>query len=307
MAICLVTCLFSAVVYTNAGWDLLDASYMVVITLFGIGYSEVHPLTTTALKLQTMVLIVVGGLSGLYSVGGFLQLLTQGEINRALGARKMGWGIRKMKNHIIICGYGRVGQMLATELARKNIPLIVVDKSQQRLNQAAEHGYTTLCGDAACETVLNEAGVTRARSLVCALPEDAVNVFITLTARELNEDVIIIARAECPKTESKLRRSGANHIVLPAAIGAVHMSRIISRTPDSRPDGRKCASALSTSLRAITIDDDDDLADATLEMARELLAEVGDLVGLQRGNSEIMTLINEQQHLEPGDILLVST
>ena len=113
LGICLTASVAATESYVSAGWSVLDATYMVVITLFGIGYGEVRPIVDPALKLQTMALIIVGGLSGLYSVGGFIQLITAGEVKRAMGNNLFSGRIKKMKNHTIVCGYGRVGKLLA--------------------------------------------------------------------------------------------------------------------------------------------------------------------------------------------------
>lgn len=307
IGVCLVSSLLALFTYTAAGWSLLDASYMVVITLFGIGYGEVHPISDPALKLQTMALIIVGCLSGLYSVGGFLQLVTEGEIKRALGAQKMSRGIKKMKEHTIICGYGRVGKMLASDLKARKLPLVVIDNEPSRLEEAENHGFTVVSGDAACDEVLMNAGVMRAQSLACVLPNDAINVFITLTGRDLNPDLEIISRAEDPRTERKLRRSGANHVILPASIGALRMAEIISQGHHEMAQAQGKLHPVSTSLRAITISEDDELASATLQMARETLHEIGSIVGFQRGNSELLANCDDAMTLKPGDIILVSS
>lgn len=307
MGVCLVSSLLALFTYTAAGWSLLDATYMVVITLFGIGYGEVHPISDPALKLQTMALIIVGCLSGLYSVGGFLQLVTEGEIKRALGAQKMSRGIKKMKNHTIICGYGRVGKMLASDLKARKLPLVVIDNEPSRLEEAENHGFTVVSGDAACDEVLMNAGVLKAQSLACVLPNDAINVFITLTGRDLNSDLEIIARAEDPRTERKLRRSGANHVILPASIGALRMAEIISQGHHDMEEPQGKLHPVSTSLRAVTVSEEDELDNATLRMARETLHEIGSIVGFQRGNSELLANCDDALTLQPGDIILVSS
>lgn len=307
MGVCLVTSLFALCSYTAAGWSVLDATYMIVITLFGIGYGEVQPITDPGLKLQTMTLIIVGCLSGLYSVGGFLQLVTEGEIKRALGAQRMNRGIKKMQNHSIICGYGRVGKMLAADLFSKRLPFVIIDNSAPRLQEAQERGYTVVSGDATCDDVLERAGIDRAKSLACVLPIDAINVFIVLSARDLNRDLEIIARAESPKTEHKLRRSGANHVILPAAIGAIRIGQIIATQNQHESIEEQIEmQPMSTSLRAISVSSDDQLAESTLELARETLREVGQVVGVQRGASDIMANFDDCAVLSPGDILLVS-
>lgn len=219
----------AVVVYNRAGWDLVDAIYMVVITIFGVGYGEVRPLTDPRLKLFTMVLVVAGCSSGAYVIGGFVQMLAEGEVNRFLGARKMTKGISSLRDHAIICGYGRVGQILARELRQLCQLFVIVDNNADRLREAEAEGCLVVIGDATDEQTLRLAGVERARVLASVLPDDTLNVFITLTARDLNASLEIIARGESPLTERKLLRAGADKVVLPAAIGASKIAHLITR------------------------------------------------------------------------------
>lgn len=308
MGVCAVTCLFALSSYMAAGWGLVDSAYMVVITIFGIGYGEVYPISDPLLKVQTMALIIVGCLSGLYSCGGFIQLVTEGEIKRAMGAGRNSRGIRKMKNHAIICGFGRVGKMLAEKLIEDQIPCVIIDNDQRRLEQAEQAGLTVVEGDASCDETLRAAGILKARTLASVLPNDAVNVFITLTARGLNSDIDIIARAENPTTEHKLRRSGANHVVLPAAIGALRMAEIIRDLPqkDTSPKKSSKSEALSLQLEQLRVSDAFELENRTLADAIQLLDEVGDVVGLQRGKQQLVTELDETLELRSDDILLLA-
>lgn len=222
----LVTCLVAVVVYRLSGWETIDAIYMVVITIFGVGYGEVQPIQDPGLKIFTMGLIIVGCSSLIYLTGGFIQMITEGEIQRAMGVRKVEKDLKKLNQHVIVCGFGRVGRILARQLRQAAADFVVIDTSESRIREAAEAGYLALLGDAADETVLLAAGADRARVLASVLPDDALNVFITLTARELSQDLEIIARAESPSTEKKLLRSGANRVVLPSAIGATRIAQL---------------------------------------------------------------------------------
>lgn len=307
MGVCTVTCMFAWLSYVSAGWGLLDSAYMVIITIFGIGYGEVNPITDPLLKVQTMALIIVGCLSGLYSCGGFIQLVTEGEIKRAMGAQRMSRGIKKMKNHAIICGFGRVGKMLAEKLIEDDIACVVIDNDQRRLEEAELEGLTVVSGDASCDETLMYAGIHKARTLASVLPNDAVNVFITLTARDLNPRIDIIARAENPSTEYKLRRSGANHVVLPAAIGALRMAEIIRDLPPLESDSESMKSKPSpVELQQFNVSDSLDLENRTLADAKQLLDEVGAVVGLQRAKNSVVTELDETVELRKDDILLLA-
>lgn len=225
----LTTCAVAAAVYAAHGWGLADAIYMVVITIFGVGYGEVRPVDTLTLRTVTMMLIVVSYGCVIYIAGGFVQMVMEGEINRALNRRRMTHGIEALSGHTILCGYGRAGRILATELKRSGAEFVVVDQDEEKLNDAEAAGMLIVEGNAIEEEVLSRAGVSRARVLATVLPDDAANVFITLTARELNPEVEIIARAENPSTEKKLIRSGADRVVLPAVIGGQRMAQLITR------------------------------------------------------------------------------
>jgi voltage-gated potassium channel len=214
--------------YSIAGWTILESVYMVVITVFGVGYGEVRPLTSPALKIFTMLVIVAGTSSTLYIVGGFFQMVTEGEINRALDARRMKKEIGTLNQHVIICGYGRIGQILAKKMVESSQPFVIIDHNGDRLADAEATGYLVVSGNATDETVLQTAGIDRAQFLATVLPDDAANVFITLTARGLNPEMMILARGELPATEKKLRLAGADHVVLPATIGALRMARMIT-------------------------------------------------------------------------------
>jgi voltage-gated potassium channel len=156
-------------------------------------------------------------------------MLTEGELERALGHRRMIRDIERLSAHVIICGFGRMGEILAEDLKRMGRSFVVVDNDAERIVEAESQKYLCLSGDAEEEDTLLEAGVERATSLVSGLPNDAANVFITLTSRNLNPDIQIIARAEHLSTEKKLRQAGADRVVAPALVGARRMARLITR------------------------------------------------------------------------------
>lgn len=223
------TCAIGVAGYVLAGWSLLDATYMVIITIFGVGYGEVRPVDEDGLRLFTSGLIVAGYATAVYAVGGFVQFVAEGEINRALRERRQGLDIKKMRDHVIVCGYGRVGAILAQRLADAHQELVIIDESAERLERAEAAGFAIVRGDAAEEDVLRAAGIDQASRLATVLPTDSANVFVTLTATGLRPDLPVIARAEYPSSESKLERSGATQVVLPAAIGADRIASLIVR------------------------------------------------------------------------------
>lgn len=229
IGVLLGVCLLAVAGYMAVGWNPMDALYFVVITIFGVGYGEVRPITSPELRAFTILVIVSGSAASIYTMGGFIQMVTQGEIKRALGARRITMGIDKLSGHTIICGYGRIGRILTRELHAAGNQFVVIDIELEKIQEAEAAGYLVVHGDAATDEILERAGVKRARTLATVLPNDAANVFITLTASELNPGLEIIARAEDPTSERKLLRSGATRVVLPAAIGAVRIAHLIMR------------------------------------------------------------------------------
>jgi voltage-gated potassium channel len=211
--------------YVAVGWDFFDALYMVVITITTVGYGEVRPVTTTAVRIHTMLVTVLGTVSVAYLVAGFVQFLAEGEIRTLLGHQRMRRQIEQLSDHAIVAGFGRVGTLVADDLLAADIPLLVIERSAERIAELERRGILYVQGDATEEDVLREAGLERAKVLVTTISSDAEAVFITLTVRQMAPGVMIVARAEQPTTLKKLRQAGANHVVVPAAIGA---RRIVS-------------------------------------------------------------------------------
>jgi voltage-gated potassium channel len=217
----------ATVAYMAAGWSFRDAVYMVVITVYTVGFNEVRPINTPALNVITMALIVLGCTGVIFLTGALVQYITLSQLTKTMGRKRMKAQIDQLTDHVIICGFGRIGVPLAKSLSEARAGFVIVEKDEARINQAVESGYLCLQGDAASETVLHAAGVMRAHVLVSALPTDAVNVFITLSARALNSELTIIARGEEASTEKKLLQAGADKVVLPTHIGAERMADMI--------------------------------------------------------------------------------
>lgn len=170
--------------YRLVGFDWIESVWIVVVTLSSVGLSESSQ-QPPGMQVFTIVVILVGLTAAVYTIGGFIQMVTEGEVDRALGHRRITREIKRLSGHVIICGFGRVGQILAASLEQINRPFIVIESDAERIEEAREHGYLFLVGDATDEVILLEAGVRRAVTLVSTLPNDAANVFITLTSRNL--------------------------------------------------------------------------------------------------------------------------
>ena len=210
-------------------WHFLDALYMTVITLTTVGFSEVHPVSDQG-RILTMTILISGlGVMG-YHVGTLTHILVEGQLLRIMGRKKLERQIQKLKNHIIICGYGRVGRIICGEIQRsKPTPLVVVENDSTVTAKIEEEGHLYLLGDATEEECLLKAGIGNAKGLATALDSEADNVYITLTAKGLNPNLFIIARAGRIGSEKKLLQAGANHVVSPHQIGGYRMAQALLR------------------------------------------------------------------------------
>lgn len=293
--------------YIATGWSALDALYMFVITVFGVGYGEVHEIDTPWLKAFTIFVIVSGTSSVIYIVSGLIQLMTQGEIQRALGARRMTRGIETQKEHAIICGYGRLGQILARDLKAGGFPLVIIDQDADRMREADEEGFLVLYGNAEEEDVLESAGIKRASHLATVLPNDADNVYITLTARNLNKDLTIISRGELPSTEKKLRQAGANHVILPPTIGGSRIAELILHPGEQKDRKGPRANLRAHGLVLVEVSVTEELGLAGKTVA-DLRAENGcdfSVVALRKHDGETVQTPQGDARVDEGDTLVV--
>ncbi len=212
------------------GWPVLDALYMTVITLSTVGYTEVHPMSSAG-RIFTMGLIAGGGVLAAYALTQVAQIVFSGELRSSWVAQKRRRMLAELSQHFIVCGYGRVGRNVVTELQSEQLPFVVIEPQPEKVTAVQESGALAVQGDAAVEGVLRQAGIERARGLVACAKTDADNVFIVLTARSLRPDLIIVARADVEESEAKLRRAGASRVILPYHITGRRMVTMLVR-PD---------------------------------------------------------------------------
>jgi voltage-gated potassium channel len=217
----------AVVAYVKAGWTVGDAFYMVIVTVYTVGYGEVRPVETPLLREITITTIVLGCTGMIYLTGALVQFITLSQINELFGIKRMSNQIDRLRNHVIVCGFGRIGVMLAQGLHAGGADFVILEPADGPVAQARSLGYLCLQADATDEAALQAAGISHARTLATVLSNDAANVFITLSARSLNPNLEIIARGELPSTESKLLQAGANKVVLPTHIGAERIAEMI--------------------------------------------------------------------------------
>ena len=201
----------------------IDALYMVVITLSTVGFSEVRPLDDAG-RIFIMFLIVFGVVLGGFLVTIVGQLVLEGQFKEIVARRKMNKELKKLTNHYIIAGYGRVGRHVAREFDKKRVPFVVVEKEHDAVERIIGDGYTCVEGDATDEDILRQVHIDEAQTLISTLPEEAQNVYLTLTARQMNSKLKIIARADFEEGEKKLIRAGADQVVIPHVLGGIRMA-----------------------------------------------------------------------------------
>ena len=210
------------------GWGFLDALYMTVITLATVGFNEVHRLSDAG-RVFTILMIVVGVSVLGYTVGKLAQIMFEGQFQRFLGRKKVEKSIEELRDHYIVCGYGRIGALICREFSAKPVPFVVVESNPAVLEKLEEDSVLFLRGNATEDETLLKAGIKRAKGLVSVVTSDTENVYITLTARGLNPDLYILARSGDPGSDIKLTRAGATKVVSPYQIGGTRMAQAILR------------------------------------------------------------------------------
>lgn len=210
------------------GWPVFDGLYMTIITLTTIGYGETHPLSDRG-RVFNVGLIVVGFTTLFALVGTLTQALIEFELGTYFGQRRMERQLGKLKDHFIVCGLGRVGRAVVREFDSAGVPYVIIESNPERARWAVTRDLLLVTGDATREEVLRQAGVERARSLIAAVAGDAENIYIILTARELNPGLKIVARAAEEEAEKSMRRAGADLIISPYSYTGHRLAQALLR------------------------------------------------------------------------------
>lgn len=210
------------------GWGTLDALYMTVTTLATVGYGEVHALSRGG-QIYTLVLIFTGVGFFLYVAGAVIQFMVEGRVRILMGRRRLDRKIARLREHYIVCGYGRIGKVICSKLQRENIDLVIIDKDPGLIDTFEGLGIIYICGDAGDEEILLKAGIHQAKALIAVLATDTDNVFLVLTARQISPRLKIIARAGSEAAKKKLATAGANIVEAPYETGAASMAQRIIR------------------------------------------------------------------------------
>jgi voltage-gated potassium channel len=308
-----IVCAAATLGYEEAGWSFQDAIYMVTLTVFTVGYGEVHPIDTPYLHAITMGTMVLGCTGMIFFTGALVQFFTLSPLQALLGDRRVQGVIEKLSGHVIVCGFGRIGIELARALKDGGSPFVVVEQNERRVAEARASGYLCFQGDATNEETLDHVGVTRARALATVLPNDAANVFITLSARNLNRDIEIIARGDAVSTERKLLHAGANKVVLPTHIGAERIAEIILFPETSRfiresermRELERTLRNLGLVIEVVVVPEKGALTNLTIEEIEARAQGTFFIVQINRRGGDAITTPPKTLRVEPGDGVVV--
>jgi voltage-gated potassium channel len=284
-------------------WNFLDALYMTITTLTTVGFREVHPLSSRGI-IFTIFLIVGGVGTVLYALSTGARVILEGELKEVYGRKKLEKKIRALYDHYIICGYGRMGKIISRELKAEGIKFLVIEKAPQNLDEDADLVF--LRGDATQDQVLKEAGVERARGLISVLPTDAENLFVVLSARVLNPNLLIVSRAVEEDSEKKLLRAGATKVISPYHIGGLRMAHtVLKPTVVDFIEFATKSGNIGLQMQEISIQEGSKLIGQTLQECGigEGLGVI--VVAIKQATGDTRFNPTFQSSVKPGDTLIV--
>lgn len=290
--------------YFLEGLPLLTSIYMSVQTVTTVGYGD-HTPTTTAGRAFATVFMLIGAGVVLYSLTVMAQTAMQTQLLDALGARRQRKEMENLSNHYIVCGAGRVGRRIIRNLQRQGLPFVVIETDPERITGLTNHSPCIITGDATSEENLLAAGVERAHGLAACLPDDADNVYTVLTARGLNPDLHIVARAVEEQAESNLIRAGANRVVSPTIIGSQSMARALLKPAIADFMDSIVAESLDLVFEEVTINDHSPLIGKTFKDNALFNYQSVIVVARRRRGSELEFQPRRDSTMEEGDLLIV--
>lgn len=291
------------------GYSLLDSIYMTIITLGTVGFSEVHPLSNTG-KIFTIFLIMLGLVIFGYFVTQMSRFVMDGEFVQNLKLYKMKKNINVLNQHTIICGYGRNGREAARVLKKINTDIVIIENDDTKLHNYPENNdYLFLNADSTRDETLINAGILNAKAIITTLPDDALNVFVCLTAKELNPNIKIISRATHVSSIKKLKNAGATNVIMPDKIGGAHMAMLVNN-PDieefidimSTTTGEDFMIQEITSTKDFIIDDIDSwrLTGATVIGLKSIAGKfiINPAPGLKVAKGDAIIIMGSKQQIE---------
>jgi voltage-gated potassium channel len=285
------------------GWNFLDSLYMTIITISTAGFREVHELSPKGM-IFTILLIVGGVGTALIAFTAGAKFILEGEIREIFGRKKLEKKIRELKDHYIICGYGRMGRIIARELHEEGVQFVIVEKDPAALEEKKD--ALVVIGDATRDHTLKEAGIDKACGLISVLPNDAENLFVVLSARGLNPNILIVARAMEEGSEQKLLRAGASKVVSPYLIGGLRMAHtVLKPTVVDFIEFTTKSGNIGLQMQEVTVQEGSILIGRSLEACT-----VGDdwgviIVAIKQTTGETRFNPTHQSVIKAGDILIV--
>ena len=284
-------------------WPLADSLYVTVQTLTTVGYGDQTPRSGMGRMFAVAVMLIGAGGVAL-AISTIVQSVVQSELVATFGQRRRSRRMSKLSNHFIICGSGRVGSHLMRDLLGTNESFVVIEQNQQRAAEFTQRGVNVLAGDATLEETLREARVEHARGLAACLPDDADNVYVVLTARDLNPNLRIVARAAEEQAEAKLLRAGANHVVAPTIIGGHRMAVALTKPAVSEFMDSITADELGLAFEQVEVDAASGLVGQELR-ATPIRSELDVvIISIRRQNGEMLFNPAGDAAIENGDILI---
>lgn len=289
---------------TIMGMTLGEALYMTVITVSTVGYGEVVPLSEAG-RWMTVGLIVAGVGSVSYGAVTAAEFVVEGHLGQYIERRRMQRAIEDLNDHVIICGFGRVGRHLARAMDTEGVQYVVIEDDPDKLDELAELGLLTVGGDATAEHTLEEAGLDRARAVVACVNTDADNVLLTLTAKGLRPDVTVVGRAKADENEAKLRRAGSDRVILPSSIGARRIASLITRPVVANFLEGLGVGGTDLTLEEVPVAEGGELDGVQLRNAgvRERFGVT--VLAVRRGREQLDTHPSPELELSGGDVLVV--
>lgn len=207
------------------GWSIADAFYMTVLSISTTGFREVHPLSDAG-KLLTVFIIILGLFSLAYVAGRLAQVIVENYLQRR---RRMDAQLKRLRNHYIVCGFGRMGRNICQDLTEARERFVVIEKDPSRIEMIEEQGYLYVMGDAALDETLLKANINHANGLISVVSSDAENIYTTLSAKTLNPDITVVARALQDDSEPKLKKAGADRVIKPYELVGHRMAQLVLR------------------------------------------------------------------------------
>src|SRR5712692_8825080 len=285
------------------GWDLLDSFYMVIITISTVGYQEIHP-QGAAGRIFTSTLIVVGVATMLYGFGVFAETLAENAFGNYRRERQLERSLNQLRDHFIICGYGRIGTQIVAEFEEHKVPYAVIDQTEEAVGRLRAEGRLHIEGDASSEELLREAGIERARGLISAVDSDERAVYIVLAARALNPNLYIIARAGRPESIRRLELAGATRAVSPYGMAGHRMAELAVRPAlvdvlDTLHHGEA-----GIGVEELLVGADMASVGKTIEQAGLLDPAAAKLLALRRHDGTLFVSPSPDLRLQEGDLLI---